>query len=165
QQTATAEVLQVINASPGDLAPVFDAMLEKALRLCEASFGALTRIDDENFYAIAVHGSSAAYAEAIRQPHRVTPGNAHHRLVQGENVVHIEDVSADGAYRGARRLLADVAGARTALWVALRKEGDAIGSFIVYRREVRRFTDKQIALLQNFAEQAGIAMAKARLLC
>jgi GAF domain-containing protein len=164
QQTATAEVLQVINSSPGELSPVFDAMLDKALHLCEASFGALSRIDGENFYAIAVRGASAAYAEAIRQPHRITPGNAHHRLVQGESVVQVEDVSADGAYRGARRLLADVAGARTALWVALRKEGEALGAFIVYRREVRRFTDKQIALLQNFADQAVIAIENARLL-
>src|SRR5262249_38954028 len=127
-------------------------------------FGALTRIDGDSFYAIAVHGSSASYAEAIRQPHRITPGNAHHRLVQGENVVQIEDVTADGSYRGARRLLGDVAGAPTTLWVALRKENDALGAFIVYRREVRRFTDKQIALLENFAAQAVIAMENARLI-
>jgi GAF domain-containing protein len=164
QQTATAEVLQVINSSPGDLAPVFDAMLEKALRLCEASFGTLSRIDGENFYAIAVHGAPPAYAEAMRQPHRITPGNAHHRLVLGEDVVQIEDVTADKAYRPARGLLADIAGARTALWVGLRKDGAALGAFIVYRTEARLFTDKQIALLQNFAAQAVIAMENARLI-
>ena len=167
QQTATAEVLQVINASPGDLAPVFDAMLDKAMRLCEASFGTLSRIDGESFYAIAVHGAPAAFAEAMRQPHPITPGNAHHRLMLGEDVVQIEDVTADDAYRSgnpARRLLADVAGARTALWVALRRESEALGAFVVYRREMKPFTEKQIALLQNFAAQAVIAMENARLI-
>jgi GAF domain-containing protein len=167
QQTATSEVLQVINSSPGDLTPVFETVLEKATSLCEASFGVLSRIDGENFSAIAIHGAPSALAEAMRQPRRIVPGNAHYRLMQGEDVVQVEDITAEDVYRSgnaARRALADVGGARSALWVALRKDDAALGAFIVYRQEVRPFSDKQIALLQNFAAQAVIAMENARLL-
>ena len=87
RETATAEVLQVINSSPGDLAPVFEAMLVKALRLCDASFGVLSRIDGNNFSGIAVHGAPRELAEALRQPRQIAPGNAHYRLVHGEDVV------------------------------------------------------------------------------
>ena len=91
RQTATAEVLQVINSSPGDLASVFEAMLVRALRLCDAGFGVLSRIDGNNFSAIAVHGAPSELAEALRQPRQIAPGNAHHRLVHGVDVVQIED--------------------------------------------------------------------------
>jgi two-component system, NtrC family, sensor kinase len=167
QQTATAEVLQVINSSPGNLAPVFDAMLEKAMRLCDASFGVLSRIDRNNFSGVAVHGAPAELAEALRQPRQIVPGNAHYRLLHGDDVVQVEDITAEDLYRAgnpARRALADIGGARTALWVALRKDIVALGAFVIYRREVRPFTDKQIALLRNFAAQAVIAMENARLL-
>src|SRR6516162_5353990 len=167
RQTATAEVLQVINSSSGDLAPVFEAMLVKALRLCDASFGVLSRIDGNNFSGIAVHGAPRELAEALRQPRQIVPGNAHYRLVQGEDVVQIEDVTAEEVYRAgnaARRSLADIGGARTVLWAALRKDDVALGAFVIYRREVRLFSDKQIAFLQNFAAQAVIAMENARLL-
>jgi len=167
QQTATAEVLQVINSSPGDLAPVFDAMLVRALRLCKASFGVLSRIEGNNFSGIAVHGAPPELADALRQPRQIVPGNAHYRLVHGEDVVQIEDITADDVYRSgnpARRALADLGGARTVLWVALRKEAAALGAFVVYRTEVRPFTDKQIALLENFAAQAVIAIENARLI-
>ena len=99
RQTAAAEVLQVINSSPGDLAPVFDAMLVKALRLCDASFGVLSKIDGNNFSAIAVHGAPSELAEALRQPRQIVPGNAHYRLVHGEDVVQIEDITAEEVYR------------------------------------------------------------------
>jgi hypothetical protein len=99
RETAAAEVLQVINSSPGNLASVFEAMLVKALRLCDASFGVLSKIDGNNFSGIAVHGAPPELAEALRQPRQIIPSNAHYRLVHGEDVVQIEDITAEEVYR------------------------------------------------------------------
>ena len=162
QQTATAEVLQVINSSPGDLAPVFDATLEKALTLCDASFGQLVTFDGVSFRAAAWRGY-----EPGPNATTPTPGMALYELVHGEQVIHIPDITADDVYRSGnavRRRLADQYGARTAIWVALKKDSALLGAFVIYRTEVRPFSDKQIALLQNFAAQAVIAMENARLI-
>src|SRR6516162_3839495 len=167
QQTATAEVLQVINSSPGHLQPVFDAMLEKAMRLCEASFGLLRTFDGECFHLAAAKHVPAALEELWRGPTKPASGGAQERLVQGEPFVHLTDPRDDEGYRlgaATSRVLADVAGARTYLTVPLRQDGRLLGSFAIYRRKVRPFSDKQIALLQNFAAQAVIAMENARLL-
>jgi GAF domain-containing protein/HAMP domain-containing protein len=167
QQTATAEVLGVINSSPGDLAPVFDAMLEKATRLVDAPFGVLWTYDAECFQAAAMRGVPAAYADFAREPLRPAPETGLGRVLRGELLVHIADVTAEQVYRSRDRVrvaTVELLEARTLLLVPLRRDADLLGAFAVYRQEVRPFTDKQIALLENFAAQAVIAMENARLI-
>jgi GAF domain-containing protein/anti-sigma regulatory factor (Ser/Thr protein kinase) len=168
QQTATAEVLGVINASPGDLAPVFEAMLEKAMRLCEAAFGTLWTYDGDRFRSVAQHGVPAAYAEFLaHNAPAAGPGTGRARILQGERFVHVADLAGEEPYRAGdphRRALVDLGGARTGLIMPLRKDEAVIGFIMIYRQEMRSFSEKQIALLQNFAAQAVIAMENARLI-
>ena len=167
QQTATAEVLQVINSSPGDLAPVFDAMLDKAMRLCEAAGGALRAYDGAVFHAVAMRGVPVAFAEATREQVRPHPQTGLGRIEHGERVVQIADLADPEDPRAgtrSRRDMVELGGIRTSLWVALRKEETLLGTFVLYRKEVRPFTEKQIGLVENFAAQAVIAMENARLL-
>jgi GAF domain-containing protein len=168
QQTATAEVLQLINASPRDLKPVFEAMLERAVRLCEAAHGYLYTYDGERFAPVAMHGD-ATFADWLRQQAPIVgmATSPHGRIAQGERFVHIGDVLQDDAYRnqvGYFHEACNRAGTRTFLAVSLRKDDALLGTIHVYRREVRPFSEKQIALLQNFAAQAVIAIENARLL-
>ncbi|MGH7031019.1 MAG: GAF domain-containing protein, partial [Stellaceae bacterium] len=168
QQTATAEVLQVINSSPGNLTPVFQALLDKALALCGAAFGVLWTYDGEHLHATALHGVPAAFAEFLtRAPHPVGSQNAHGRLLSGEPVVHVVDLQADEAHRDRdpiRRSLVELGGGRVLLAVPLCKDDALLGVFTIYRQEPHPFSEKQIALLQSFAAQAVIAMDNARLL-
>jgi GAF domain-containing protein len=168
QQTATAEVLQVINSSPGDLAPVFDAMLQSALNLCGADLGGLYRFDGKAIHPVAVRGGPKAAAEILQQSFVIEPGSSVERLARGEDeVVQVADIVDTEAYRSGaayRVKFVELTGARIALWVALRQDGTLVGVFVIYRQEVRPFSDKQIALVQNFAAQAVIAMENARLI-
>jgi len=163
QQTATADVLKVISSSPGELKPVFQAMLENATRICEAESGTLALREGDAFRLVALLGASAAFSEErLRQP-MIRLSSGHHliRLVQTKKVVHITDLLTDQA---AAPTAAKFGGARTLLTVPMLKDNEVIGGFGIYRQEVRPFTDKQIALVQNFAAQAVIAIENTRLL-
>ena len=155
QQTATTEVLQVINSSPGDLTPVFDAILEKAHALCGAAYGGLAVYDGENFRLVATRGYTEGLVEALRRPYW---GNfTHQKLAGGERHVHIPDILAVAAeLTDAAGQAAQDMGVRSILMVPLRKGGTLLGLISASRREVRPFTDKEIALLENFAAQAVI---------
>ena len=161
QQTAAAEVLGVINSSPGDLAPVFDAMLGKAMDLCEAAFGGLFVLEGEQFRAVATRGLSVSLNDFVRRGFTADQSNP---LLRGAMIDHIVDLSKRPLDKPGLRAAIELGGARTMLNAALRKDDAMLGSFSIFRREVRPFSDKQIALLQNFAAQAVIAMENARLI-
>ncbi len=168
QQTATAEVLQVINASPGDLRRVFETMLEKAMRLCDAAFGEFHTFDGDSFLPAALLGIPAAFAEfRLHTPPIYQAGTLAWRIREGAEVLHIADLMDEDAYRNGdpqRRAMVDLGGARSAISVALRKDDTLLGMINVYRQEVRPFSDRQVALLQSFAAQAVIAMENTRLI-
>ena len=168
QQTATAEVLGVISSSPGELQPVFDAMLANAVRLCAASFGNLYLRDGEFFRLVAFHNTPPAFVAQRRgRPYRPSPIGPPGRMLRTRAVVHVDDLTADPSYRECDPgvvAFVELAGTRTVLLVPMLKDGEPIGYLSIYRREVRPFVDREIELLTGFAAQAVIAIENTRLL-
>jgi GAF domain-containing protein len=167
QQTATSEVLKVISSSPGSLEPVFQTMLENAARLCEAKFGTFYFHEGDGFRAVAMHGAPAAYEKArLRALVQPGPSTGLGRVLQTKRAVQIRDVTAHPGYseRDPMRVSAvELGGVRTLLVVPMVKDDEVTGAIAIYRQEVRPFTEKQIALVHNFAAQAVIAIENTRL--
>jgi GAF domain-containing protein len=162
QQTATADVLRVISSSPGELEPVFEAMLENATRLCAAEFGDIFRFDGNAFHFAAHVNTPPQLADfqKRRGPFLPLEGGGMDRMMRTKQVIQVADNAAEPVPTPAARF----GGARSTIWVPMLKDNEFVGGIVIYRQEVRPFIEKEIALVQNFAAQAVIAIENARLL-